>query len=243
MAEYLRLPFLSGMTIEAGEPSTEQNPIAQHTTDPLAADEEVPEKTNSQADVEVEDPKIVAIRVRKAQAAAKRKAERKKGSEGAGGSGRGSKRRKPSTGLRDEESTGAEEGGLERSPSPILCPTPIRTVAVINSEGPGGDNVIASAEHQGDNVLVVPEHDSANTTFLAADEDSGIIGDKSDHFDDDVDEEIDLEQVERRVNDTSERVLNETEPVTATTTRPDTGKSVAHEETPLSDPLTQGMSL
>ncbi|GJT68357.1 hypothetical protein Tco_1019837, partial [Tanacetum coccineum] len=37
MSEYLRLPFLSRMTIEAGEALTEQNVIPQHITTPLSA--------------------------------------------------------------------------------------------------------------------------------------------------------------------------------------------------------------
>ncbi|GJS27218.1 hypothetical protein Tco_0487838 [Tanacetum coccineum] len=94
MSEYLRLPFLSGMTIEAGEALTEQNVIPQHTTTPLSADEQVPDKTDSQQRVEASDPKIVATRIRKANAAAKRKADKNRELEGAGGSEGSSKRRK-----------------------------------------------------------------------------------------------------------------------------------------------------
>ncbi|GJZ95466.1 reverse transcriptase domain-containing protein [Tanacetum coccineum] len=86
MSEYLRLPFLSGMTIEAGEALTEQNVIPQHTTTPLSADEQVPDKTDSQQRVEASDPKIVATRIRKANAAAKRKAEKNREAQaGVGG--------------------------------------------------------------------------------------------------------------------------------------------------------------
>ncbi|GKB05544.1 hypothetical protein Tco_0833739 [Tanacetum coccineum] len=60
MSEYLRLPFLSGMTIEAGGALTEQDVIPQHTTTPLSDDEPVPGKTDSQQRVEASDPKIVA---------------------------------------------------------------------------------------------------------------------------------------------------------------------------------------
>ncbi|GJX22675.1 hypothetical protein Tco_0227120, partial [Tanacetum coccineum] len=98
MSEYLRLPFLSEMTIEAGEALTKQNVIPQHTTTPLSADEQVPEKTDSQQRVEASDPKIVATRIRKANAASKRKAEKNRESKGASGSEGSSKRRKPSSG-------------------------------------------------------------------------------------------------------------------------------------------------
>ncbi|GJW88659.1 hypothetical protein Tco_0163999 [Tanacetum coccineum] len=50
-------------------------------------------KRNSQQRVEASDPKIVATRIRKAHAAAKRKAEKNRESEGAGGSEGSSKRR------------------------------------------------------------------------------------------------------------------------------------------------------
>ncbi|GKG35287.1 hypothetical protein Tco_0440441, partial [Tanacetum coccineum] len=52
-----------------------------------------PGKTDSQQRVEVSDPKIVATRIRKAQAAAKRNAGQTRGSEGAGGSEGSSQRR------------------------------------------------------------------------------------------------------------------------------------------------------
>ncbi|GKF80640.1 hypothetical protein Tco_0239242 [Tanacetum coccineum] len=76
MSEYLRLPFLSEMTIEAGKALTEQDVIPQHTTTPLSDDEQVPGKTDSQQRVEASDPKIVVTRIRKAHVAAKRKAEK-----------------------------------------------------------------------------------------------------------------------------------------------------------------------
>ncbi|GJR61098.1 hypothetical protein Tco_1503260 [Tanacetum coccineum] len=56
------------------------------------------------------DPKIVATRIRKAQAAAKRKAEKNRGSEGASGPEKGSKRRK------------------EKATDHIPCPTPLQTI-------------------------------------------------------------------------------------------------------------------
>ncbi|GKG11387.1 hypothetical protein Tco_0342787, partial [Tanacetum coccineum] len=82
MSEYLRLLFLSEITIEDGEALTEQDVIPQYTTTPLSADEQVPEKTDSQQRVEASDPKIVATRIRKANVAAKRKAEKNRESEG-----------------------------------------------------------------------------------------------------------------------------------------------------------------
>ncbi|GKF17621.1 hypothetical protein Tco_0062539, partial [Tanacetum coccineum] len=138
MSEYLRLPFLSGMTIEAGGALTEQDVIPQHTTTPLSDDEPVPGKTDSQQRVEASDPKIVATRIRKAQAAAKRKAEKNRESEGAGGSEGSSKRRK------------------EKSSAHIPCPIPLRTIEAVTSDVSRGEHVVSPTQAQGDNLLEIP---------------------------------------------------------------------------------------
>ncbi|GJZ81377.1 hypothetical protein Tco_0646371 [Tanacetum coccineum] len=237
MSEYLRLPFLSGMTIEAGEALTEQDVIPQHTTTPLSADEQVPEKTDSQQRVEVSDPKIVATRIRKANAAAKRKAEKNRESEGAGGSEGSSKKRKPSS--------GPGEGDKEKSSDHIPCPTPLRTIVAVPSDVPRGDNAISPTQTQGDNLVEIPAHDSANTITRPYeehhDEHSGVLGNRDDNFDDDVDEEIDIGGPGGHVSDTSERVVIETESVPTAATRPDDGKSTAQEETPMPDPPSKGI--
>ncbi|GKC22799.1 hypothetical protein Tco_1024949 [Tanacetum coccineum] len=226
MSEYLRLPFLSGMTIEAGGALTEQDVIPQHTTPPLGADEPVPGKTDSQQRVEASDPKIVATRIRKAQAAAKRKAEKHRGSEGAGGSEGSSKRRK------------------EKPSDHIPCPTPLQTIEAVASDVSRGDHVISPTQTQGDNLLEIPAHDSANTTTRLNeehnDEHSGVLGNRDGDFDDGVDEEIDLEGPDRHVSETTERVIIGTESIPTAATRPDNGKSIAQEETPMPDPPPQG---
>ncbi|GJX51517.1 hypothetical protein Tco_0278362, partial [Tanacetum coccineum] len=162
MSEYLRLPFLSGMTIEAGRALTEQDVIPQHTTSPLSSDEPIPGKTDSQQRVEASDPKIVATRIRKAQAAAKRKTGKNRGSEGASGPERGSKRRK------------------EKATDHIPCPTPLQTIEGVTSDASRGENVVSPTQAQGDNLLEIPPHDSANTTTHPCeehhDEHSGVVG-------------------------------------------------------------------
>ncbi|GJR63669.1 hypothetical protein Tco_1505831 [Tanacetum coccineum] len=227
MSEYLRLPFLSGMTIEAGGALTEQDVILQHTTPPLSEDEQVPGKTDSQQRVEASDPKIVATRIRKAQAAAKRKAEKNRGSEGASGPEGSSKRRK------------------EKSTDQIPCPTPLRTIEAVASDVSRGENVVSPTQAQGDNLLEIPAHDSANTTTRPSeehhDEHSGVLGNRDGDFDDDVDEEVNLEGPDRHVNDTTERVVIGTESIPTAATRPDNGKSLAQEETPMPDPLPRGV--
>ncbi|GJU39560.1 hypothetical protein Tco_1192517, partial [Tanacetum coccineum] len=62
-------------------------------------------------EVEIFDPKIVAIRERKARAAAKKRAERKRAAEGEGGSKGKPKRRKVSA-VRAEEEDSTEEASF-----------------------------------------------------------------------------------------------------------------------------------
>ncbi|GJV96072.1 hypothetical protein Tco_1547649 [Tanacetum coccineum] len=203
--------FSFWMTIEDSERLDERNVIPQHTTTPLSADEQVPEKTDSQQRVEVLDPKIVATRIRKVKAAAKRKVEKNMESEGAGGSEGSLKRRKPSS--------GPEGGDKEKS----------------------SDHIPYSRRY----LLEIPAHDSANTTTRLYeehhDEHSGVLGNRDGNFDDDVDEEIDLEGPDRHVSETTERVVIETESIPTVATRPDNGKSIAQEETPMLDPPLQGI--
>ncbi|GKD42657.1 hypothetical protein Tco_1267302, partial [Tanacetum coccineum] len=226
MSEYLRLPFLSGMTIEAGEALTEQDAIPQHTTTSLSADEQVPRKTDSQQRVETSDPKIVATRIRKAHAAAKRKADKNRESEGAEGSEGSSKRHK------------------EKSSDHIPCPTPLLTIEAVTSDVSRGENVVSPTQAQGDNLLEIPAYESANTTTRPCEEDhdehSGVLGDRGGNFDDDVDEEVELGGPDGHVSDTTERVIIGTEPIPTAATHPDNGKSIAQEETPMPDPLPTG---
>ncbi|GKF44828.1 hypothetical protein Tco_0131380, partial [Tanacetum coccineum] len=188
----------------------------------------IPGKTDSQQRVEASDPKIVATRIRKAQAAAKRKAEKNRGSEGTSGPERSLKRRK------------------EKSTDQVPCPTPLRTIEGVTSDVSRGENVVSPTQAQGDNLLEIPAHDSANTTTRPCeehhDEHSGVLGDRDDNFDDDVDEEVDLEGPDRHVNDTTERVVIGTESIPTAATCPDNGKSVAQEETPMPNPLPRGVS-
>nr|GEU43591.1 nucleotide-diphospho-sugar transferase [Tanacetum cinerariifolium] len=98
MFEYLRFPFLSGASILKGPALTSQDQIEQHTTRPFSSNQNISEKTDHQKRVEVEDPKIVATRERKARAAAKKREKRRQGGGGDGDGGEGShpatKRRK-----------------------------------------------------------------------------------------------------------------------------------------------------
>ncbi|GJV62787.1 hypothetical protein Tco_1473615 [Tanacetum coccineum] len=57
MSEYLRFLFLSGASIVQGNAIPPNHPVGQNTTHPLSADQSIPDKTDSQLEVEVEDPK------------------------------------------------------------------------------------------------------------------------------------------------------------------------------------------
>ncbi|GJZ40481.1 hypothetical protein Tco_0587044 [Tanacetum coccineum] len=73
-----------------GSSHSSNNPIRQNTTPHLAADKSILDKTDSQIEVEVEDPKVIAAREKKkaqvAHAAAKKKDDRKRANEEGGNS-------------------------------------------------------------------------------------------------------------------------------------------------------------
>ncbi|GKF75603.1 hypothetical protein Tco_0225047, partial [Tanacetum coccineum] len=110
-----------------------------------------------------------------------------------------------------------------------------------------GDHVTSPTQTQGDNLLEIPTHDSANTTTRLNEEDhdehhdehSGVLGNRDGSFDDDVDEEINLEEPDRHVSETTERVIIGTEFIPTAATHPDNGKSIAQEETPMPDPFSR----
>ncbi|GJV04113.1 zinc finger, CCHC-type containing protein [Tanacetum coccineum] len=59
---YLRFPFLDGATIEQGDALSARDVIISHTTGPLPVNQSLPKKTARLKEVEIPDPKIVAIR-------------------------------------------------------------------------------------------------------------------------------------------------------------------------------------
>ncbi|GKB77220.1 hypothetical protein Tco_0944115 [Tanacetum coccineum] len=122
MSEYLRFPFLDGATIEQGDALSARDAITSHTTGPLLVNQSLPEKTARLKEVEIPDPKIVAIRERKARAAAKKRAERKRAAGGEGGSKGKPKRRKVSA-VRAEEEDSTEEAS-SASPLRTVAPNP-----------------------------------------------------------------------------------------------------------------------
>ncbi|GJU33906.1 hypothetical protein Tco_1182260 [Tanacetum coccineum] len=134
MSEYLRFPFLSRASITKGPPLTSQDQIEQHTTRPLPSDQTISKKTDHQKMVEVEDPKIVAIRERKARAAAKKKEKKRQGGDGGEGSRPKTKRRK----------TIARKDGQAASEA-ISSPEPFRTIDP-NKANPSGAAAAATAE-------------------------------------------------------------------------------------------------
>ncbi|GJX99270.1 hypothetical protein Tco_0356289 [Tanacetum coccineum] len=152
MSEYLRFPFLDGATIEQGDVLSARDAITLHTTGPLPANQSLPEKTARLKEVEIPDPKIVAIRERKARAAAKKRAERKRAAGGEGGSKGKPKRRKVSV-VRPEEEDSTEEAS-SASPLRTVAPNPSFLLRDVD-EG--------TAESQEDEHVSVPNNDSANT--------------------------------------------------------------------------------
>ncbi|GJS83995.1 hypothetical protein Tco_0750536 [Tanacetum coccineum] len=152
MSEYLRFPFLDGATIEQGDAL--RDAITSHTTGPLPVNQSLPEKTARLKEVEIPDPKIVAIRERKARAAAKKRAERKRAAGGEGGSKGKPKRRKVSA-VRAEEEDSTEEAS-SASPLRTVAPNPSLLLKDVDDAG--------TAESREDEHVSIPHHDSANTT-------------------------------------------------------------------------------
>ncbi|GJX35972.1 hypothetical protein Tco_0247529 [Tanacetum coccineum] len=152
ISEYLRFPFLSGAFISKGPALTPQDQIGQHTTRPLPGDQTIPEKTDHQKRVEVEDPKIVAIRERKARAAAKKKEKRRHGDDGGEGSRPKTKRKKT---IAHKDGSAA----YEATSSPATLQTIIPTDLI--GANPFGA-AAATAESREDRSLHTSPHDSAN---------------------------------------------------------------------------------
>nr|GEY10909.1 hypothetical protein [Tanacetum cinerariifolium] len=147
MSEYLCFPFLSGASISKGPALTSQDRIPQHTTCPLPEGQDILEKTDHQRRVEVEDPKIVATKERKARVAAKKRERKKQGGDGGEGSRPKTKRWK-TTGRRD---------GLVASKA-TSSPEPLRT---LNPHQPSGA-LAATAESRENCSPPASPRDSAN---------------------------------------------------------------------------------
>ncbi|GJX38318.1 hypothetical protein Tco_0251621 [Tanacetum coccineum] len=148
MSEFLRFPFLSGASISKGPPLTSQDQIEQHTTRPLPSDQRIPENMDHQKRVKVEDPKIVAIRERKAKAATKKKEKKRHGNDGGEGSRPKTKRRK----------TVARQDGLDASKA-TSSPRPIRTFDPTKANPSSA--AAATAESREDRSPLASPRDSA----------------------------------------------------------------------------------
>nr|GEX76663.1 transposase (putative), gypsy type [Tanacetum cinerariifolium] len=147
MSGYLRFPFLSGASISKGPALTSQDQIEQHTTRPLPSGHDIPEKTDHQKRVEVEDPKIFATRERKARATAKKRERKRQGGDGGEGSRPATKRKK--TVARKD---GPAVSGATSSPEPLR---------IINPTDPS-EIVAETAESREDRSPRVSPHGSAN---------------------------------------------------------------------------------
>ncbi|GKD92942.1 hypothetical protein Tco_1372779 [Tanacetum coccineum] len=155
MSGYLQFPFLDGATIGQGDALSARNPIVQRTTGPLPVNQSPPKKTTRLKEVETSDPKIVAIRERKARAAAKKRAERKRVANGEGGSKGKTKRRKvPAVHAEEEDST---KEASSASPLQAMAPNPSFLLKDVDDAG--------IAESREDEHVSIPRHDSANTSI------------------------------------------------------------------------------
>nr|GEV69597.1 hypothetical protein [Tanacetum cinerariifolium] len=136
-----------GFSMQDVEALTERDHVPQHTTCPLSKGQNIPEKTDHQRRVEVEDPKIIATRERKARAVAKKKERKKQCGDGGEGSRPKTKQRK---------TTGREDGPIAFEAT--SSPEPIRT---LNPHQPSGA-LAATAESRENHSPHESPRDSAN---------------------------------------------------------------------------------
>ncbi|GJV58508.1 hypothetical protein Tco_1459513 [Tanacetum coccineum] len=155
MSEYLQFPFLDGATVGKGDALSARNLITQRTTGPLPVNQSPPEKTARLKEVETSDPKIVAIKERKARAAAKKRAKRKRAADGEGGSKGKTKRRKVSAVRADEEDSTEEVSFASHLRAMALNPSFL--LKDVDDAG--------TAESREDEHVSIPRHDSANTSI------------------------------------------------------------------------------
>ncbi|GJT78195.1 hypothetical protein Tco_1044920 [Tanacetum coccineum] len=137
-----------------GDALSARDAITSHTTGPLLVNQSLPEKTARLKEVEIHDPKIIAIRERKARAAAKKRAERKRAGGGEGGS-KGKPKRRKVFAVRAEEEDSTEEASSASS---------LRTVAPNPSFLLKDVDNARTVESREDEHVSVPHHDSTNTT-------------------------------------------------------------------------------
>ncbi|GJU69263.1 hypothetical protein Tco_1255522 [Tanacetum coccineum] len=164
MSEYLRFPFLDGATIEQGDALSARDAITSHTTGPLPVNQSLPEKTARLKEVEIPDPKIVAIRERKARAAAKKRAERKRAAGGEGGSKGKPKRRKVSA-VRAEEEDSTEEAS-SASPLRTVAPNPSFLLKDVDDAGTAESretNIFGESRGHGETVETHPADETRLT--------------------------------------------------------------------------------
>ncbi|GJZ39999.1 hypothetical protein Tco_0586562 [Tanacetum coccineum] len=137
MSEYLCFPFLSGAFIMKGAAVPANHPVGQNTTPPLSVDQPIPDKTDSQQEVEVKYPKVITAREKKkaqiAKAAAKKKESKKRGNE-KGGSSKAKKKR----GSEGTKSALVGSGHVS-SPVPLLTVAPVSQVISLQSKDDDGE--------------------------------------------------------------------------------------------------------
>ncbi|GJR22200.1 hypothetical protein Tco_0970727 [Tanacetum coccineum] len=166
MSKHLRFPFVFGATIEKGIALTSRDQRVQHTAPPLPVDQVIPDRTGHQKEVEVKDPKIIAIRERKARVAAKKIEKKKRGADEGEGSYPKVKRKKTSAVWKDSSAASDYVSSLE----PILKVNPTRT----RGENPS-EAAAANAESREDRSLHSSPHGSANHSVH---DDTDVYGDE-----------------------------------------------------------------
>ncbi|GKD87112.1 hypothetical protein Tco_1358266, partial [Tanacetum coccineum] len=161
-----------------GPPLTSQDGIEQHTTLPLPSDQPILEKMDHQKEVEVEDPKIVAIRERKAKAATKKKKKKKRhGNDGGEGPLLKTKRRKT---VARKDGPATSEATSSPEPIRIIDPDHAKPSSAVAATAELGERRSALASPRGSTGHSVHnysgQHDDEGTDTLRL----GTSGGRSD---------------------------------------------------------------
>ncbi|GJY97712.1 hypothetical protein Tco_0514622 [Tanacetum coccineum] len=139
MSECLRFPFLFDVSIGKGAAISATNRVEPNTTPLLPIGEPIPEKTNAQLEVEVDDPKVVMDREKKKAQAAKKAIKNKESKKRVNDERDGSKAKT------NRRKTPAARENKITSSGHVSSLTPLRTVVstgrvMIVQSGSDGEN-------------------------------------------------------------------------------------------------------
>ncbi|GKE88285.1 hypothetical protein Tco_1565760, partial [Tanacetum coccineum] len=157
MSEYLRFPFLFDVSIVKGTAISANNQIEQNTTPPLPVGQPISDKIESQLEVEVEDPKVIASRKKKKAQAARTAAKKNESKKRVNCEGEGSKpkpqKRKTSAVQKDHTTCSGHVSSL--IPIRRIAPTG-RIMSLHSDSGEENDETQKAPENEHNSAQLSP---------------------------------------------------------------------------------------